>query len=691
MGKLRCVDFGMLLVNERFVGNIRWASHSLEEPLGKRLRSSRAGGVEKDHFMVRIERTEPLGVFAQLGLVFVSIVFTAWVFGACGGTVHNSTGPWDAAPDGGTVDGTVEVDARPAVCGDGVLEKGEACDTAIVEGQEGACPIVCESDDPCVTTLLVGHDCQTHCLLEKISNFIDNDGCCPTGGNAVVDRDCEPLCGNMVTEEGELCDGDCPTGCNDGDACTSDSMVGAAATCDATCVHEPVVDCISGDGCCPEDCDALTDSDCGVVCGNGVLESGETCDPPSSCPNTCDDGETCTSDVMTGSPATCDVSCSHQTITECVSGDGCCPAGCDQTSDADCGAVCDNGVLESGETCDPISSCPTDCDDNDVCTTDIMNGSPSTCNVVCGNQPITNCGGAEGCCPSDCNANNDPDCSPECGNGVVESGEECDDGNTVSGDGCDSTCHTEVPTYTAFRVDWMALRDPHMYVRVLFSCYDVTDDGPFGSDSVNDQLNASIQGDDDSDGWLDLSLVLVMRPLDQSATYSGPSDFYSALCTVPMDGTVCHEDPNNPGESTTYANQGSGTCLEPYAGTTSGYSPAVVSTTAPPVCFDTGHLEIRLVLSGTTVVLHDSEIAAVYDADPATGLISGLVRGFISEAEAQNIDVDLGSLGTQPLSSLLQPDACGDGDDRDVGLDGSTVGWWFYLNFTGVVVDWTDQ
>ncbi len=551
----------------------------------------------------------------RLGPVLLAI----GLLGACGGTVHVSTGAGDAGRDAlarkdaggdGGMDGA-------AVCGNGVVEPGEECDKGIAPGEEGACPEVCESNDPCVTTLLVGRDCQAHCLVGKISNFIDHDGCCPSGGNALADADCEPICGNMVTEPGELCDGDCPTSCNDGIACTSDRLVGAATSCDATCLHDPVTACRDGDGCCPEGCNAQNDADCGAVCGNGVVESGETCDPPSSCPNSCDDADACTDDVQTGSASTCNVVCSHQTITTCSSGDGCCPAGC--------------------------------------------------------------------------NANNDSDCSPVCGNGVVESGEECDDGNNRPADGCDPGCHLETPDYTAFRVDWMVLRDPHMFVRVLFSCYDVTDDAPFGSDSVNEQLNASIQGDDDGDGNLDLNLVLVMRPLDQANTYSGPADFYSAICTAPMDGTQCHEDPANPGQSTAYSNQGTGTCLETYSGTTSGYSPAVAATTAPPTCFDTGRLEITLVLSGTRVTLHDSEIAARYDGDPATGLVSGLVRGFISEAEAQNIQVDLGSLGVQPLSDLLQPDACGSGDDRDVGLDGSTVGWWFYLNFTGTVVQWVDQ
>ena len=37
----------------------------------------------------------------------------------------------------------------------------------------------------------------------------------------------DPVCGNGVLEEGELCDGDCPLSCSDNNACTTDSLIGA--------------------------------------------------------------------------------------------------------------------------------------------------------------------------------------------------------------------------------------------------------------------------------------------------------------------------------------------------------------------------------------------------------------------------------------------------------------------------------
>lgn len=61
-------------------------------------------------------------------------------------------------------------------------------------------------------------------------------------------------------------------------------------------------------------------------------------------------------------------------------------------------ATCGNGVVETGEECDPPST---------------------TCDVDCQRVPI-------------------------CGDGFVDAPETCDDGNTTNGDGCSSTCMKEV-------------------------------------------------------------------------------------------------------------------------------------------------------------------------------------------------------------------------------------------------------
>ena len=223
-------------------------------------------------------------------------------------------------------------------------------------------------------------------------------------------------CGNGTIEAGETCDppSTCPTSCNDGSACTTDMLGGAAATCTATCQHHPILACISGDGCCAPGCSTATDSDCGgssqAQCGNSLVEQGETCDPPSSCPTSCNDNVACTIDRLHGSPASCSARCEHVQITTCAGGDGCCPGGCAGT-DPDCGGSqqCGNGNVDPGETCDPPSACPASCNDGNACTADTLAGSAATCNATCNHTPMTLCIPGDGCCPAGC-AGADTDC-----------------------------------------------------------------------------------------------------------------------------------------------------------------------------------------------------------------------------------------------------------------------------------------
>jgi hypothetical protein len=222
-------------------------------------------------------------------------------------------------------------------------------------------------------------------------------------------------CGNGVIDPGETCDGNCPTACDDGNACTVDTMTGSAANCNVVCSHQPITQCHAGDGCCPAGCSHDYDADCSATCGNGTVEPGETCD--GDCPTSCDDGNACTIDLITGSAANCNVACSHQAISQCLSYDGCCPAGCTWMDDADCSATCGNGTVELGETCD--GDCPTSCDDGNACTVDTMTGSAANCSAACSHQAITACHGGDGCCPLGCTPASDSDCGGSCAAAAV--------------------------------------------------------------------------------------------------------------------------------------------------------------------------------------------------------------------------------------------------------------------------------
>ncbi len=373
-------------------------------------------------------------------------------------------------PQGG--DATLDSDCL-AVCGNAILEPGEECDTGIAQGQQGACPGSCEDSDPCTQDQLIDNGpCQSHCLHQSITQFIDGDGCCPQGGDATLDSDCQAVCGNGVLEPGEECDtailpseyGGCPrqdSDCNDQISCTQDTLANAG-TCNATCQHSPITTCTAGDGCCPDGCTLANDTDCDVVCGDGVVTTPqETCDTAIASGNTgacptladCVDNDLCTEDTLAGD-GTCQAYCDHSFV-GCVDGDGCCDTSqCNNNTDGDCPAVCGNGVVESagGELCDTgIASgdpgaCPTSCDDGDACTQDTLQGAGS-CQATCTYNQITRCDdGSDGCCPSGCTLQDDgdKDC-PGCGNCLLESnlGEECDDCNVDNLDGCTTSCTTQ--------------------------------------------------------------------------------------------------------------------------------------------------------------------------------------------------------------------------------------------------------
>ncbi len=89
-----------------------------------------------------------------------------------------------------------------------------------------------------------------------------------------------------------------------------------------------------------------------AACGNSILDPGETCDPPGSCPASCTpSADACSPNVLVGVAASCTAQCQTQLITACHDDDGCCPLGCDGTSDSDCpgGSNAGGGAATSGD------------------------------------------------------------------------------------------------------------------------------------------------------------------------------------------------------------------------------------------------------------------------------------------------------------------------------------------------------
>lgn len=87
------------------------------------------------------------------------------------------------------------------------------------------------------------------------------------------------------------------------------------------------------------------------ACNNNVVDPGETCDPPGSCPVDCPpSGDACAPNQLTGSAAACTAACAVTTITACVNGDGCCAAGCTSANDTDCASADIGGGCSTGSS-----------------------------------------------------------------------------------------------------------------------------------------------------------------------------------------------------------------------------------------------------------------------------------------------------------------------------------------------------
>lgn len=500
-------------------------------------------------------------------------------------------------------------------------------------------------------------------------------------GNRRADDGCSPECalecGDGRVSGDERCDtaiasgaGSCPASCDDSMVCTTDTLVGAG--CEAQCVATPITLPDDEDGCCPPDGTSLVDADCPVVCGNALLEAGELCDTgiatgAGACPTACDDGAVCTSDALLDG-GTCTARCESTEITAPSAGDGCCPMDATVMTDDDCSPLCGDGVLstDAGELCDTgiasgAGACPTSCDDAMVCTTDALVGA-GTCTASCTHTLRLPMAG-DGCCPPGATIATDSDCPARCGDRVRTAPEACDDGNTMTGDGCSPTCTREP---RAYRFTFLTIQDPRI---INSGGFDVTPEAntALRSAAMTDSIGGPSGG---PDGFIDLSVVLRFDPLDQDAA-SVPLVIDFANCTVPAMGTSCVA--RAPGMHTA-TNQTSGECIGPLPDTIP--VGRVVNTPTAP-CFSTGEVpEFAIGVGGSALRFQHTRVGAQYVGDPATGLYTGLVRGFLPEADAAGV-----ILGSTSLAENLRP------IDRDT-VDG-VVGWWFYLSFIAEPVPYT--
>ena len=273
-----------------------------------------------------------------------------------------------------------------ARCGDGVVQTGvDACDDGTLNGQPNQCNLTCSGLTPssCGNGVTeAGEVCD-----DGGDNGMPNECAADCGGITT------PTCGNSVAEAGESCDDGTATATCDAD-CTmvscGDAVVNTAAgeTCDdgadnglptrcaANCMGTTPATCGNGTIEAGEDCDTAGESatcnvDCSMaMCGDGVLNTTAS--------EVCDDG------ANNGMPTRCALDCAGTTVSVCgngvvEAGETCDTGGPSEACDGDCSpAACGDGVVNAaaGELCD---------DGPD-------NGMPGRCAVGCVGRTSARCG-----------------------------------------------------------------------------------------------------------------------------------------------------------------------------------------------------------------------------------------------------------------------------------------------------------
>jgi cysteine-rich repeat protein len=332
---------------------------------------------------------------------------------------------------------TAEPSANAAVCGNGQIERGEACD----DGNS-------VDDDYCSNDCRLPGRCGDHVRQAGAGEACDD-------GNTVTETcqyaavscevcaaDCElaagatSRCGDgtVQTNQGEQCD--------DGNVTTEACAYGAAScsVCDASCHSVAGATQRCGDG--------HIDAAHGEQCDDGGTQAGYGCsatcqvEAVASCGNsTIDTGENC-DDGNRNNLDGCNAACKKETGWNCP------------TAGTACTPICGDSALVGNEVCDDGNTVDTDyCSNN--CQVKRRCGDAAvqaSAGEQCddGNTTTEACSyGQQSCTVCNASCKNQAGTTSYCGDGVVDAshGEDCDVANDIRCVSCKLVCDTVYITY----------------------------------------------------------------------------------------------------------------------------------------------------------------------------------------------------------------------------------------------------
>ncbi len=241
--------------------------------------------------------------------------------------------------------------------------------------QTGQCEVVAESDGTaCEDSLFCTVD--DACVAGVCEPGPQNDcGIAPAACEVISCDEQSQTCSTIPSQNGDPC-------IDPNDLCLENAtcMNGLCQGTPKDCFFSPV----------PDDCHV---SECNPQNGQCEPVVGNEGDPCTDLNDLCTVNKTCASGVCQGGQP---MSCSHLTV-------GCVMGVCDVNT-----GQCTTQTVGQGQPCDDVNFCTTG----------------ETCNngVCAGGTPVTQCVNGDGCCPSNCNENNDQECAIPSGTARLTNG-----------------------------------------------------------------------------------------------------------------------------------------------------------------------------------------------------------------------------------------------------------------------------